>query len=82
MRKHILGERAADNQEQASRGFTKETWIVLVLFAFLVLTNGVFILALIFFPSFTFSILIGFAISHISFFFLMVLAAFYYSRRK
>jgi hypothetical protein len=57
-------------------------WIVLILFAFLVLTNGVFILAGIFFPAFLFPILIGFALSHISFFILMVFAAWYYSRQK
>ena len=77
-----MDELKVDNQKQGSQGFTKETWIVLMLFAFLVLTNGIFILALIFFPAYAFPILIGFAISHISFFILMTLAAFYYSRRK
>ncbi|MFX0169519.1 MAG: hypothetical protein ACFE89_09235 [Candidatus Hodarchaeota archaeon] len=69
--------------EHPREGFTKEMWVVLVLFAFLMLSNGIFIIVLIFFGQvFLFPILLGYAISHIVFFIFIVLAAVYYTRRR
>ena len=65
------------------KGFTKEMWVVLVLFAFLILSNAIFVLALIFVGHVLLvPILIGYAISHIAFFVILVLVAFYYTRQK
>jgi len=78
-----VSDNGSTQQEQGPKGFSKEMWTVLVLFAFLILSNGLFIIALIFLgPTQGFPVLIGYAISHITFFILMVLAACYYSRRK
>jgi hypothetical protein len=58
-------------------------WLVLILFAALLLSNAVFLLSLLFLgPAFIFPIIIGYALSHLIFFLLLVVLAIYYTRRK
>ncbi|MFX1577824.1 MAG: hypothetical protein ACFFCF_11745 [Promethearchaeota archaeon] len=70
-------------QAESQKGLSTEMWILLILFAALLLSNAGFLLALLVLgPDFVFLAFIGLASSRILFFVLIILLAIYYTRRK
>lgn len=66
-----------------SQRLSKEIWIILILFAGLVLSNSLMVLALIFLgPTFILPIIIGYALTHLAFFLSILFFGIYYIRHK
>ena len=72
-----------NEHKQSSQRLSKETWIILILFAGLILSNSLMVLALIFLgPAFILPIIIGYVLTHLAFFLSMLIFGIYYIRRQ
>jgi hypothetical protein len=78
-----LNNSTSVDPEESRKGLSREMWIVLILFAALLLSNASFLLALLLLgPAYTFLMLIGLFLSRLLFLVLLSLLAIYYTRHN